>query len=80
MDFEFTITLVITQKILSFTTGITTGLQKKGIDIAEAYEDVQCVIRTLEQVRSNVDSFYNDWFEQAVILAGELDIVVNIQT
>lgn len=76
MDFEFTITLIITQKILSFTAGITTSLQKKGIDIAKAYEDVQRVIQTLEHVRSNIESFYNDWFMQGVILARKLDVEV----
>lgn len=47
LDFEFVINLVITQKILAYTSGITTGLQKRGIDLANASEQVKLVIRTL---------------------------------
>ena len=38
LDFEFIINLVITHKILAYTSGITTGLQKRGIDLANASE------------------------------------------
>jgi len=34
IDFEFIITLVVTQRVLAFTSGITLGLQTRGIDLA----------------------------------------------
>ena len=42
IDFEFT--LGVTQKVLAFTSSITTGLQQKGIDLVNAYEDIQLAI------------------------------------
>ena len=57
LHFEFVINLIITQKVLSFTSGITTSLQRKGVGFVEAYDDVQQVIQTLQHVRSDIDSF-----------------------
>ena len=47
LDFEFIINLVITQKVLVYTSGITTGLQTRGIDLANASDQVKLVICTL---------------------------------
>lgn len=76
LNFEFLVNLIITQKVLSFTSGITTRLQKRGIDMAEAYEDVHRVIHSLQHVRLNVGTYYHEWFEQAVEMARRLDIEV----
>ena len=50
IDFDFIIKLVIVQKVLAFTSGITTGLQKQGIDIVDVCTHVQLIIRTLQGV------------------------------
>ena len=44
IDYEFIINLVITQKVLAFTSSITTGLQQRGLDLVRAYEEIQVVI------------------------------------
>ena len=38
IDFEFLINLVITQKILAFTSGLTERLQKRGVDLMEVVQ------------------------------------------
>ena len=48
-DFEFLMNLVIVQKILAYTTSLTTRLQSREIDAVKAYEEVH-VIRTLQHV------------------------------
>ena len=47
-DFEFLVNLVLAQKLLAYTSSITTRLQSKGFDIVKACEEIQLVIRTLE--------------------------------
>ena len=42
-DFEFIISLVIAQKVLSYTEGITSSLQSKSIDIIAAYKHVNVI-------------------------------------
>ena len=39
-DFEFLINLVVTQKILAYTSSITTRLQSRDFDIMKAYEEI----------------------------------------
>lgn len=58
-DFEFVINLFVVQWLLSFTSGLTTGLQKQGIDIANSCEQVQLLIRTLKRVREKVNEFHH---------------------
>ena len=56
-DFEFLINLVVTQKVLAYTSSITTRLQSRGFDIVKAYEEIHLVISTLEKIRNEVDEF-----------------------
>lgn len=79
LDFEFLINLFVTQKILAFTSGITVTLQKRGMDLFEASTQVTIVIQSLMHVRSNMDTFFHDWFEQTVTLATKVDIEVSAQ-
>ena len=74
LDFEFLVNLIITQKALAFTSGVTS--RGGGIDVVEAYLYVQHVIRTLENVRGQIDSYFHGWFEEATDLARKLNIEV----
>ena len=60
IDFEFLMNLV-TQKLLAFT--ITVSLQKQGLDMVQAYDEVHVVIATLERTRAKADGFHHDCFE-----------------
>ena len=76
IDFEFLINLLTAQKILSYTSGITTELQKKGLDLADAISRVKLVIRMLESIRTTVSSFYHTVFAEACEIAQKIDVDV----
>ncbi len=73
IDFEFLINLLTAQKVLSYTSGITTELQKGGLDLADA---VKLVIRMLESVRTTVSSFHHTVFIEAYEIAQKIDVDV----
>jgi len=78
IDFEFVINLFVVQRLLSFTSGLTTGLQKQGIDIANCCEQVQLLIRTLKRVRDKVNEFNHDCFVEAFKLCEKLKIEIKM--
>lgn len=73
-DFEFIINLVVTQKVLAYTSSITTRLQTRGFDIVKAYDEIHLVITTLEKMRNKVDEFHHDCFAYAKELAIKIDV------
>ena len=75
-DFEFLINLVATQKVLVYTSSITTRLQSKAFDVMKAYEEIHFVIAALETIRDKVDEFHHDCFVYAKELAIKMDIEV----
>ena len=74
-DFEFLINLVVTQKVLAYTSSITTRLQSRRFDIVKAYEEIHLVISTLEKIRNEVDEFHHDCF----VYAKELSIKLGLE-
>ena len=64
---EFIITLVVTQRVLAFTSGITVGLQTSGVDYVNVTGQVKLVNRTLQATRSTVDSFIMNAFKMHLI-------------
>lgn len=44
IDFDFIFNLVVTQKVLFYTSGITTSLQTRGIDLVNIGDQVQLTI------------------------------------
>ena len=78
IDFEFVANLVILQKALSFTSGLTTGLQKRGIDLADSCEQVELLIRTLKRIRDKVDEFHHDCFTDACKICDKLGIEIKM--
>ena len=78
IDFEFLVNLIVTQKVLAFTSGLTEGLQKRGIDLMQTFQYSNHVIQTLESIREKVDLHHRDWFESAANVANKLDVEVSI--
>ena len=69
---------MVTQRVLAFTSGITTGWQTRGIDLANI---VELVIRALQAARDNIDDFHNECFQYACDKAKCIDVGVgNIPT
>lgn len=78
IDFEFIINLVLTQKVIVYTAGITTSLQKRGFDLVSLNDQIQLVIRTLQNVRKDVSNFHHDCHKQATKLAQKIDVEVKM--
>lgn len=74
VDYEFIINLVITQKVLAFTSSITTGLQQRGLDLVRAYEEIQLVIRTLQHTRNRVEEFHRECYIFCSSIASKLKL------
>ena len=76
IDFEFVINLVIVQRILAYTSGVTTALQKQGIDCVSVFNQIQVLIRSLRATRQQVDQFHKECFIQACDLSQKIDVDV----
>ncbi len=59
---EFIAALVITQRVLSYTTGITHSLQAESRDIMDAVDSIDTLRDALQSVRDSVDVYHRDWF------------------
>ena len=68
--------LALTQKIIVYTAGITTSLQKRGANLVSLNDQIQLVIRTLQNVRKDICNFHHDCHEQATKLAQKIDVKV----
>ena len=74
IDFEFVINLVTVQKILAYTSGVTTALQKQGIDCVSVFNQIHVLIRSLHTTRKHVDHFHKECFDQACDLSHRIDV------
>ena len=61
---EFLCALVISSASLQYMLGLTRSLQAEAQDIVQAVSEVNVVIKTLKDVRSNVDKHHNEWFTE----------------
>ncbi len=59
---EFIAALVITQRVPSYTTGITHSLQAESRDIMEAVDSIDTLRDALQSVRDSVDVYHRGWF------------------
>ena len=64
-QFSFIVTLVITEKILAYTKGLSIKLQGRYIDAVRAHSDIESVKSTLSRCRSQVDDFHKRLYEEA---------------
>ena len=77
--FIFIASLVISKIILSYTSGITTGLQAVSTSILSAYHEVENVISTLKKVRTDVETHHKKWYEEAKNLAQSIGTEVALK-
>jgi hypothetical protein len=69
---------IIAKNTLHCIQGIASKLQKNGRDVYEAYQMIDDVRKTLKEIRSNIDSHLDDWFEQAKIISERIGIHVQM--
>lgn len=67
-QFSFVVTLVLTQKILAYTRGLSVKLQGGYVDVTRAHKDIESVKVALKGARSQVDILHEHAFEEAVRL------------
>ena len=73
-QFEFIAVLVIVQKILGYTRGLTVKLQSTDTDLVKTSADILMFKQTLHVVRSDIDAHFNTWYERILELANELGV------
>ena len=59
---------------MAYTSGITTGLQTRGIDLANASDQVKLVIRTLLHVRQEVEMFHHTCYNESCRIARKINV------
>ena len=60
---EFISALVITKECLYYFLALTHSLQQEAKDIVQAVSGVDTLTLTVKNVRENVDTHHNEWFE-----------------
>ncbi|XP_074658619.1 52 kDa repressor of the inhibitor of the protein kinase-like [Tubulanus polymorphus] len=73
-NFPFIAAYILTRECLSVTTSLTVKLQYANQDSNRAYLCLKAVRDTIEKYRSNLDSYYLLWFQQATALASLLEV------
>lgn len=73
-QFTFIVALVLTQKVLAFTKGLSVKLQGRYVDVSYAHRQIESVKETLQTVRCTVDSFHDLVYKEALVLASSVDV------
>ena len=74
--FSFIFPLVVVTRVLELTLPVTRLLQGRSIDILEGMHLIDSIKSTMNDIRSNIDSSHDLWYNEAVSLAESLDIPV----
>ena len=77
-SFSFVITLITVKNLMGYTVGLSRKLQGRSQDSISAYMNVQSVLSLLVEVRENVDCKFLAWYEEAVVMGKEHDIVPSV--
>ena len=72
--FSFVVTLVFTQKILSYIKVVCVKLQGRYVDIVHVHLEVENVKSTLNKPRSNVDRFHGQTYNEVLLLCQSVGI------
>ena len=67
-QFEFIMAFIVGLRCLDYIKGLTITLQKRTIDICQAYNEVGNVQAALNEVREGIDTYHKKWFDDAVQL------------
>ena len=68
-QFSFIISLLLTQKILAYTKGISVKLQGRYVDVVKAHQDIESFKSALKRVRSTVDKFHDTVYDEVFCLS-----------
>ncbi|XP_044170439.1 zinc finger MYM-type protein 1-like [Acropora millepora] len=65
-NFEFIITQITTMKCLSILKPLSIKLQKRDIDVYEAYNHIKDLKGELQDIRGDIDKYCSDWYDTYV--------------
>lgn len=73
-NFQFVITQVTTMKCLSVLKPLSVKLQKRDIDVFQAYNHIKDFKSELQDIRGDIEKFCTDWYSMATTTARKADI------
>lgn len=73
-QFTFVVALVVTQKVLSYTKGLSVKLQGRYVDVVCAHREIETIRASVRDVRSNVNSFHALMYSQALLLCDSVGV------
>ena len=68
------VSLVLSQKILAYTKGLSVKLQGRYMDVAQAHRDIECVKTAINGVRLRVDEFHSQVYQEVLVLSESVDV------
>ena len=72
--FPFIVAIVVTKEVLGYTQGLSVKLQGRYVDIVKAHKDVNLVLDTLKDGRSNTDPFHNHIYATTLSIASDVNV------
>ena len=73
-NFEFIITQITMMKCLSILKPLSIKLQKRDIDVYEAYNHIKDLKGELQDIRGDIDKYCSDWYGMAKTTARKANI------
>ena len=73
-NFEFIITQITTMKCLSIPKPLGIKLQKRDIDVYEAYNHIKDLKGELQDIRGDIEKYCSDWYSMATTTARKANI------
>ncbi len=73
-QFPFMVSLVLSQKILAYTKGLSVKLQGRYVDVVRAYQDIESVKKVIRGVRSRVDDFHSLMYQAVLTLSESVGV------
>ena len=77
-SFSFIITLLTAMKCLSILKPLSVKLQKRDLDVYEAYTISNNVTDDLQNIRDNIEDIWTEWFDLAVTTEANVGVVFSI--
>ena len=75
---QFLIAFVVAKKGLEYAKVLSVSLQQRAKDIAKAFDETSSVIKSLEEVRKDVDATHMAWHEEALLLGSKVGVLPSV--
>ncbi|XP_065069046.1 52 kDa repressor of the inhibitor of the protein kinase-like isoform X1 [Rhopilema esculentum] len=76
VNFNFLMTLAVVRNCLGYTHAATVQLQGVEVDILKGLQMVKTTITSLQKVRSEIETYHGQWFEDACEIAEKVEAPV----